>query len=56
VQVVVDALHGVVSKPAAANALAQLRISGFETPDLAVYQRCIDMERSAINSGYPHLA
>jgi ABC-type phosphate/phosphonate transport system substrate-binding protein len=56
VQALRDGLHGLVSTPAAANALAQLLISGFETPDLAVYQRCVDMERSAINSGYPHLA
>ena len=49
-------LQSLMTMPAAAGALAQLRISGFETPDLAVYQRCIDMERSAIDSGYPHLA
>jgi ABC-type phosphate/phosphonate transport system substrate-binding protein len=56
VQALRDGLHGLVSTPAAANALAQLRISGFETPHLAVYQRCIDMEREAMAQGYRVLA
>ena len=48
-------LHGLITAPAAAPALAQLLISGFETPDLADYQKCIDMEISAVDSGYPRL-
>ena len=56
VQALRTCLHGLITAPAAANTLAQLLISGFETPDLAVYQKCIDMETSAIDSGYPHLA
>lgn len=49
-------LKSLIHMPEASSTLAQLRICGFETPDLAVYQRCIDMERSAMDSGYPHLA
>ena len=49
-------LQSLMATPAAANTLAQLLISGFETPDLAVYQRCREMEVSAVESGYPQLA
>ena len=56
VQALRHGLHGLVIAPAAAQALGQLLIEGFETPDLAVYQRCIEMESSAIASGFPQLA
>ena len=56
VQALRHGLHSLVLPPAAAHALGQLLIEGFETPDLAVYQRCIAMESSAIASGYPQLA
>ena len=56
IQALRNGLRGLVGTPAAGTALAQLLISGFETPDLAVYQRCVDMERGAIDRGYPHLA
>ena len=56
VQALRDGLHTLFQVPEAAGALAQLMISGFETPDLAVYQRCVAMEHSAMGSGYPHLA
>ena len=49
-------LQSLITTPAAAQALGQLLIAGFETPDLAAYQRCIEMESSAIASGYPQLA
>ena len=49
-------LQSLITTPAAAQALGQLLIAGFETPDLAVYQRCMEMESSAIASGYPQLA
>jgi ABC-type phosphate/phosphonate transport system substrate-binding protein len=55
VQALRHGLHGLLIAPAAAHALGQLLIEGFETPDLAVYQRCMEMERSAIASGYPQL-
>ena len=56
VQALRHSLQCLVIAPAAAQALGQLLIEGFETPDLAVYQRCIEMESSAIASGYPQLA
>ena len=56
VQALRHGLHSLVLPPAAAHALGQLLIEGFETPDLAVYQRCIAMESSAIACGYPQLA
>jgi ABC-type phosphate/phosphonate transport system substrate-binding protein len=56
VQALRHGLQGLVLAPAAAQALGQLLIEGFETPDLAFYQRCIEMESSAIASGYPKLA
>jgi len=56
VQALRHGLHSLVIAPAAAQALGQLLIDGFETPDLAVYQRCIEMESSAMASGYPQLA
>ena len=56
IQALRNGLRGLVGTPAAGTAVAQLLISGFETPDLVVYQRCVDMERSAVGSGYPHLA
>ncbi len=55
VQALRHCLQGLVIAPAAAQALGQLRIAGFETPDLAVYQRCLEMEMSAIACGYPQL-
>lgn len=56
VQALRDALHVLVRTSIAENALSQLLISGFETPDVATYQRCIDMENRATASGYPQLA
>jgi ABC-type phosphate/phosphonate transport system substrate-binding protein len=56
VQALRHGLRGLVIAPAAAQALGQLLIEGFKTPDLAVYQRCMEMESSAIASGYPQLA
>ncbi len=56
VQALRHGLHSLITTPAAAQAMEQLLIEGFETPDLAVYQRCIEMESSAIASGYPQLA
>lgn len=56
VQALRHGLRGLVIAPAAAQALGQLLIEGFETPDLAVYQSCMEMERSAMASGYPQLA
>jgi ABC-type phosphate/phosphonate transport system substrate-binding protein len=50
------ALRAVVASPAAARTLEALGIVGFETPDVGVYQRCVDMRQSAEALGYPALA
>ena len=50
------ALHAVVTSPEAKATLAALGITGFETPDPKVYQRCVDMRAAAAAAGYPALA
>ena len=51
-----QALRAVVESPAAASTLEALGITGFETPDISVYQRCVEMRRSAEALDYPALA
>jgi ABC-type phosphate/phosphonate transport system substrate-binding protein len=51
-----QALHALVAKPQAATNLVALGITGFETPALSVYQRCVEMRESAQALGYPALA
>jgi len=51
-----QALRAVVASPAAASTLEALGIRGFETPDIGVYQRCVEMRRSAQALGYGALA
>lgn len=50
-----QALHAVVASPEAAPALDALGITGFETPALSVYQRCVNMRTSAQALGYSRL-
>ena len=50
-----QALRAVVADPQAANTLEALGITGFETPDLGVYQRCVEMRESAEALGYSNL-
>jgi len=51
-----SALRALVQDPAMRPSLDALRIVGYETPALSAYQRCSDMEQSAISQGYPVLA
>jgi hypothetical protein len=51
-----QALRAVVESPAAASTLEALGITGFETPDISVYQRCAEMRRTAEALNYPELA
>jgi len=51
-----SALAAVVRDPAAAQALAALGITGFETLPLARYHICVDMRLQAAALGYPVLA
>lgn len=50
-----QALRDVVADPLAASTLEALGITGFETPDLGVYQRCVEMRESAEALGYRRL-
>ena len=50
------ALRDLVQNPDAQEAMDALLIKGFECPALSVYQRCLDMEHSALAHGYPTLA
>ena len=49
-------LREVLADPEAAPVLQALGIVGFEAPDPAVYQRCVEMRRFAETLGYPTLA
>ncbi len=51
-----QALRALVVNPQAATTLEALGITGFETPALSVYQRCVEMRESAQALGYPALA
>jgi len=51
-----QALRAVVESPAAASTLEALGITGFETPDISVYQRCVEMRQSGEALNYPELA
>lgn len=50
------ALCDLLQSPAAKPCLDALLIRGYESPTLSVYQRCLDMERTALAQGYPILA
>jgi len=50
------ALREAVASAEAAPTLQALGIVKFETPDPAVYQRCVEMRRFAETLGYPTLA
>jgi ABC-type phosphate/phosphonate transport system substrate-binding protein len=50
------ALRDLVQNPDAQEAMDALLIKGFECPALSIYQRCLDMEHSALAHGYPTLA
>lgn len=51
-----NALRSVLQDPAIQPALDTLLITGFETPPMAVYQRCTNLEQEAFVHGYPVLA
>lgn len=56
VQALRESLAHIVKQPGNKAVLQAQFIVGFEVPDPAVYQRCIDMDQAAIALGYPLLA
>jgi ABC-type phosphate/phosphonate transport system substrate-binding protein len=50
-----SALRAVAQDPAARPHFDALLITGFESPAISVYQRCLDMEHQAIAQGFPVL-
>lgn len=51
-----NALGDLLQSPAAQASLEALLITGYESPALSVYQRCLEMEQTALAQGYPTLA
>ena len=51
-----NALRGLLTSAEAAPTLQALNIVGFEVPEPGIYQRCVDMRKSALALGYPLLA
>ena len=51
-----NALRALIASAEAAPTLQALNIVGFEVPEPGIYQRCVDMRKSALALGYPLLA